>query len=145
MNIGDAVHVGSCHCGAIGFTYRPRQLPSGWSIRACQCSFCRAHAALTTSDPSGTVEFHEREPGLLQRYRFGLRITDFLLCRACGVYIGAEMETRAGRFGIINVNALRPIPDGLGPAAANDYGSESAGQRVARREARWSPVRRAGA
>jgi hypothetical protein len=77
---------------------------------------------------------------LLQRYRFGLRITNFLLCRCCGVYIGAEIETKAGRFGIININALRPIPMVLGPASSMDYSSESVEQRLARREARWSPV-----
>ena len=77
---------------------------------------------------------------MLQRYRFGQRTADFLLCRACGVYIGAELETRAGRFGIININALRPVPEGLAPVVPVDYGPESIEQRVVRREARWSPV-----
>jgi len=27
------------------------------------------------------------------RYRFGLRITDFLLCSRCGVFIGAQITT----------------------------------------------------
>jgi len=95
---------------------------------------------VTTSDPSGSIEFHEHQAGSLQRYRFGLRITDFLLCHVCGVYIGAEIETPAGLFGIINIHALRPVPGGIGPAVAMDYGSESAAERVERREERWTPV-----
>ena len=134
------IYAGSCHCGAIGFSYRTSKLPAAWTVRACQCTFCRGHSALTTSDPSGSVEFHEYRTGLLQRYRFGLRVTNFLLCRSCGVYIGAEIETKAGRFGIINIKALRPIPVVLGPTASMDYSSESVEQRLARREARWSPV-----
>lgn len=82
---------------------------------------------------------------MLQRYRFGMRITDFLLCRCCGVYIGAEIETKAGHFGIINVHALRPVPGGLRPAVAMDYGFESQAERMARREARWSRVIATGA
>lgn len=139
------VYSGSCHCGAIGFSYRTHEPPAAWSVRACQCSFCRAHAGLTTSDPSGSVEFHEHRAGLLQRYRFGLRVTDFLLCRACGVYVGAEMETEAGRFGIINIHALCPIPESLGPALAMEYGSESTAERIERRTERWTPVIAAGA
>ena len=140
MSVEVHIYAGSCHCGAIGFSYRTSKLPSAWTVRACQCTYCRGHSALTTSDPSGSVEFHEYQTGLLQRYRFGLRITNFLLCRSCGVYIGAEVETKAGRFGIININALRPIPVVLGPTASMDYSSESVEHRLARREARWSPV-----
>jgi hypothetical protein len=131
---------GSCHCGAVGFSYRTGQVPSAWSLRACQCSFCRAHAALSTSDRSGQVEFRESVSGALNRYRFGQRTAEFLLCRECGVYIGALMETPRGRFGIVNVNALRPVPSELAPAVPMDYGSESREQRIARREQRWSPV-----
>jgi len=140
MNAEVNIYAGSCHCGAIGFSYRTSKLPAAWTVRACQCTFCRGHSALTTSDPSGSVEFHEYRTGLLQRYRFGLRVTNFLLCRSCGVYIGAEIETKAGRFGIINIKALRPNPVVLGPTASMDYSSESVEQRLARREARWSPV-----
>lgn len=143
--MGIAVYPGSCHCGAIGFSYRTHQPPAAWSVRACQCSFCRAHAGLTTSDPSGSIEFREHQAGSLQRYRFGLRITDFLLCRVCGVYIGAEIVTRTGRFGVININALRPIPGDLGPAVAMEYGSESTAERIGRREERWTPVLAASA
>jgi hypothetical protein len=140
MSVDATVYTGSCHCGAIAFDYRTSQSPDRWRVRACQCSFCRAHSALSTSDPSSTIAFRECQAGLLQRYRFGLRTADFLLCRACGVYIGAEIQTMTGRFGIINVNALRPIPQLLAPAVSMEYGSEAIEERISRRETRWSPV-----
>ena len=131
---------GRCHCGAIGYSFRTRMAPQEWTLRACQCSFCRAHATLTASDPSGTVKFHEHESGALERYRFGLRTADFLLCRKCGVYIGALIETSRGRYGIVNVHALRPRPADLRAPLAVEYGEENTGQRVARREQLWTPV-----
>jgi len=109
-------------------------------VRACQCSFCRAHQVLSTSDPIGDLEFSAPNRELVNRYRFGRRTADFLICRQCGVYIGALIETSRGRFGIININALRPIPSGLPEPVAMQYGSESAEERIARRELRWSPV-----
>lgn len=145
LHMDTEIYPGTCHCGAIGFSYRTQQPPSSWNVRACQCSFCRAHAGLTTSDPSGSIEFRELRAGTLQRYRFGLRVTDFLLCRVCGIYIGAEIETEAGRFGVINIHALHPVPEGLGPAVAMEYGAESATERIGRREERWSPVTAASA
>ena len=100
---------GSCHCGAIGYRYRTPIAPDQWSIRACQCRFCRAHDALSASDPNGFIEFTVADPKQLNRYRFGLKTADFLLCRECGVYIGALIETENGQFGIINTHALLPV------------------------------------
>ncbi len=37
------------------------------------------------SDPSGAIEITVHDQDLLERYRFGLGATDFLICRKCGV------------------------------------------------------------
>lgn len=131
---------GSCHYGAIGFLYRTDVAPEHWSIRACQCRFCRAHDALSASDPSGFVEFTVADPELLSRYRFALRTADFLLCRECGVYIGALIETDNGRFGIINTHALLQSPESLARTEPMRYDSEDVASRVSRREKRWTPA-----
>lgn len=131
---------GSCHCGAIGYRYHCGPSPATWAIRACQCRFCRAHDALSASDPTATIEFEAREPELLQRYRFGLKTADFLLCRRCGVYIGALIETPKGRFGIINTHALSEPPADLAEPLAMHYDTEAVTGRVTRREERWAPV-----
>lgn len=131
---------GGCHCGAIGFVYTTETAPQDWSVRACQCRFCRLHDALSTSDPSGRLEFTCREPECLQRYRFALRTADFLLCSRCGVYVGAVISAADGRFGIINTHALDVDPPDMAEVGAISYDDEDVDGRVDRRQQRWTPV-----
>ncbi len=131
---------GSCHCSAIGFEYRTSLPPAEWSIRACQCAFCRAHDALSASDPSGELRFVAEKPDRLQRYRFALRTADFLLCRECGVYIGATIQIGDSRRGIINTHALIDTPADLAATEPMSYDGEDVGERVGRRDERWTPV-----
>lgn len=133
-------YAGRCHCGAIGFSYETLLPPREWQIRACQCAFCRAHGALTTSDPAGSLTFHANDPEQLSRYRFALRITDFFVCRACGVYLGAMTHAANHRYAIINVNALEPRPAELPPPQQVSYATENASERFERRKQRWTPV-----
>lgn len=132
---------GACHCGAISYVYTTRKPVAEWPIRACQCSFCRGHGAVSTSDPDGTLKFTENEAGALLRYRFGLRIRDYLLCGRCGIYIGAQMQTAKGLRGTVNLNAMRSRPDGLAGVTLMNYDGETAEQRSARTQAGWTPVR----
>jgi hypothetical protein len=134
-------YCGSCHCGAIGYVYSTALLPEDWSVRACQCAFCRAHDAFSTSDPQGHIAFSAADSSLLQRYRFALRTADFLLCRSCGVYIGAVIDVDSGRYGIINIHTLTPVPERTAAVVPISYDGEDTDGRVARREARWTPVR----
>ena len=138
--MNEPVFEGKCYCGAIGFRYATNVAPGEWSIRACQCRFCLAHDALSTSDPAGSIAFVSTNPERLQRYRFGLKTADFLLCTNCGVYIGAAIETDTGRFGIVNTRALAPVPENIAAAAPMSYDGEDTNGRVARREERWTPV-----
>jgi hypothetical protein len=131
---------GACHCGAIGFSYHTGIAPESWGVRDCQCSFCRKHQALTTSDSNGCVQFVENSPGMLNRYRFGQHSADFLVCRQCGVYIGAVMESPRGRFAVINIRTLQTIPPELMAAEPMDYAAEGLVQKAARREHVWTPV-----
>jgi len=131
---------GDCHCGAAGFVYRTAIPPERWSVRACQCSFCRRHGALSTSDPRGTLTFVEHEPGALTRYRFALKTADFLICRHCGVYLGAMMHTESGSYGIANVLALPGLLDQLPDPQPMVYDREGQAGRQSRREERWTPI-----
>jgi hypothetical protein len=134
------IYPGRCHCGAIGFTFETLRAPADWSIRACQCAFCRAHGVLTTSDPAGSLAFQCADPTRLERYRFGLRTADFFLCNRCGVYVGAAMAGEHGRYGIISVNALAPLPTELARPQPMSYEGESAAERGHRRQERWTPI-----
>lgn len=133
-------YAGRCHCGALGFSYETRLAPRDWHIRACQCAFCRAHGALSTSDPAGSLAFHVNDPEKSSRYRFALRTADFLVCRTCGVYVGAMITTANGRYGIINVNALDPRPAELSSPQPISYATEVESERIGRREQRWTPL-----
>ena len=100
---------GRCHCGAIGYRYACTTAPADWSVRACQCRFCRTHDALSTSDPAGTIAFAATEADQLQRYRFGLKTADFLLCRRWTLYeqqVATRLESPAHRGDFI-VDVLR--------------------------------------
>ena len=135
-----AVHEGTCHCGAIGFEYRTAVEPQRWQVRACQCTFCRRHGGLTTSDPQGALEFIEHAPATLNRYRFGRKVTDFLICARCGTYVGATMQSGGKSFGIINVRMLPSLLERLKEPQPMDYEAEATTERIARREERWTPV-----
>ncbi|MGZ5171020.1 MAG: GFA family protein [Burkholderiales bacterium] len=133
---------GRCHCGAVAFTFRTSQLPERWSVRACQCSFCRAHGARTTADPDGSVTFHVADASKLRRYRFGTRSTDFIVCGDCGVYLAALLTSRRGQFATLNINTIR-TPLDVPQAQPVSYDGESLEQRLSRRERRWTPVAKA--
>ena len=133
---------GSCHCGAIGWTYRTALPPAQWPVRSCQCSFCRRHATRCTSDPAGTAEFAIVDPDALSRYRFGLHTAEFLVCGRCGAYVGAYGAGPQGGFATLNLNAMTTRADGIPAPAPTYYDSEDRDGRNRRREQRWTPVTR---
>ena len=65
------IHEGGCHCGNLRLTLRLSRPPQEVRLRACGCSFCRAHATRTTSDPQGAAEIWARDWDLVELYRFG--------------------------------------------------------------------------
>ena len=130
---------GSCHCGAIKIVYNTTKTPEEMRPGRCSCSFCRRHGARTMGDPSGSVEFRAT-PDSLSRYRFGLGITDYLVCRKCGAYVGAVMEDEGRLIATLNVNAL-DIRDTFDPAPPlHVYDGEDEQRRRARRRKFWMPA-----
>jgi hypothetical protein len=75
----------------------------------------------------------------LQRYRFGLGTADFLLCRNCGVYIGALLTGAEGAFATLNTRAMNNL-SGLPTPQAAVYDQETAAERRGRRIRIWTPV-----
>ena len=114
--------------------------PEAMEVRACQCSFCRKHAARAVSDPAGSVRLILAEPATVQRYRFGLGTTDFLVCGCCGVYAAAVMEEAGRHYAIVIVSALDEAERFTRPAKPMDYSGEDEASRRARRQARWTPA-----
>ncbi len=133
---------GGCHCGNIRYAFETAHDLATLGVRACLCSFCRAHGARNTSDPQGAMRIGVRDGARLERYRFGLGTSDFLLCRTCGVYVGALLPGETGGWFTVNVNSFDDKPPLDFPLAPHDYGTEDAAGRVSRRETRWTPVTR---
>jgi len=131
---------GACHCGNISYVFDASQSVAALGLRACQCSFCRAHGARTTSDPKGAMRFKIRDKEKLQRYRFGLKTADFLICRACGVFVGALMTEDGKSYLTVNANTFKPPPAYDIIAVAKNFGAEDVAGRTSRRSAMWTPV-----
>ena len=130
---------GHCHCGAIRVVLEPHLATEALPLRACQCSFCRTRGALTTSDPSGHL-FIEAAPGTINRYQFGLRVTDFLLCAECGTYVAAVSEIDGATLGVVNVLGVSLAGFEGRAADPMNYDGEDADQRLDRRQGRWMPT-----
>ena len=132
--------LGGCHCGNLSLEFETGLALADLPLRACQCSFCRGHGALSTSDPKGSVRLAARDGAAVQRYRFGLGVTDFILCRRCGVYILAMMELDGAHYAVVNANTLERRSEMLNPPQPMDYEGEDVASRFARRKTRWTPV-----
>ncbi|HZR34740.1 MAG TPA: hypothetical protein VFA75_05150 [Nevskia sp.] len=131
---------GGCHCGAIAFEFDTALAPAQLPLRRCTCSFCRRHGARTTSDPQGQVRILPRDHTLLRRYRFGLRSADFLLCGNCGAYLGAAIGGDGQGYVTLNANCFDEAEALTQAAQPVNYEDETAAQRLARRQARWTPA-----
>jgi hypothetical protein len=129
---------GACHCGAITIQFETRREPSELPVRICGCSFCVKHRPRYTSDPSGHVTIRIRSDADVSRYRFGLRLADFLVCRTCGVFVAAYEP--AGRA-VINLDVLARGAELTAVATIfTAYDSEDAQARTARRTKNWTPA-----
>lgn len=116
---------GGCHCGAIRIELELTRPPGSYNPRACDCDFCRKHGAAWVSDLQGSLCIRIVDPRHRGSYRQGSGQADLVVCRSCGVLIGALHEEGGRVYGTVNVNALegaaqfgpeQPVsPKSLGP------------------------------
>ena len=134
------LHLGGCHCGNLTLRLRLTRPPMDNPTRSCQCAFCRAHATRTVSDPLGQVDIAARDGAQVERYKFETKTADYLLCKACGVYIGAMCDTPDGARMVTNVNTLDDR-DAFPPSSTfPNHDQEAVEARMARRAANWTPA-----
>lgn len=130
---------GACHCGHIAVEFATGQAAADLPLRACDCSFCRRHGAKSASDPHGKLTILA-DSGAIGRYRFGMRVTDFLLCRNCGTYIAAMSREGGHERATLNVVGAA-IPElAAREAAPVSLDHETSDARRARRRKLWTPV-----
>lgn len=133
---------GGCHCGNVRVVYRTTVAPEAAVPRACQCSFCRKHNTRTVSDPSGDLTITVRDRDQLSRYRFALGLSDYLICRICGVYMGSFMGDPGDDRGLATLmaNVLDEQARFPGPTPIT-YDGEGEETKRERRRQRWTPAR----
>ena len=76
----------------------------------------------------------------MQLYRFSTGTAEFVICRNCGVYIGAICETASGTRAVINTTCLDDRALFTLEPAPTDHGGETTEDRLARRDATWTPA-----
>ncbi len=79
---------GSCHCGAIRFSFDAEEINQG--LR-CTCSICTRKGALMSAfaipNDELNIEADEKDIGL---YQFGSKIAKHYFCKTCGIYTHNE-------------------------------------------------------
>jgi hypothetical protein len=133
-------HLGGCHCGNIRVSLRLTKPPEANALRACTCSFCRSHSPRMIADSEGFFEIWADDWSLVEKYRFGTRTCDFLICRRCGVFIAAVSETAEGARAVVNVNCLNDRGRFTSVPVLHDFEGETNETRLSRRAANWMPV-----
>ena len=128
---------GSCHCGALTVRIETARAIADLPVRMCGCSFCVKHRPRYTADPQGHAQIRIANADAASRYRFGLRLADFLVCRTCGVFVCAFGDGRA----VINLETLIRASDfTAAPVVFAAYDTEDASTRSARRAKNWMPA-----
>ncbi len=130
---------GACHCGAIRGTLTATKPAAELQVRACQCSFCARHGAMTVSDPAGRATF-EIERGSLSAYQFGTRTGTSLICSRCGIYAGVMLEDGGKVWSVLNVRGLAILEFKGREAESVVYDGETPQARIARRKTKWAPT-----
>ena len=87
---------GSCHCGAIRFSFEQAKIEKG--VR-CNCSYCARRGALMSPEPIPPEKFIvNAQPGALGLYQFGAKTAKHYFCKYCGIYPFHETARVPGHF-----------------------------------------------
>jgi hypothetical protein len=128
---------GACHCGSLLAEVALVRPPAAYRPRICDCDFCRKHGIAYLSDAAGALLIRVPAERDLIRYRQGLGLAEFLLCRGCGVPMGAALRAQGGElFGVCNARILDGWHE-FGPEQRVSPQSLSAHERVARWQSLW--------
>jgi hypothetical protein len=97
---------GSCYCGNIRLDVSLSRELSEYSPRACDCDFCQKHGSAYVSDRHGSLRIRIANEADVSHFRQGSNTAEMLLCRSCGILVGALYRDGDRLFGTVNVRAL---------------------------------------
>ena len=101
-----ASYTGSCHCGAVRFSFTGEEITEGLS---CNCSYCvRRQALMLPYTLSVDALSREVEEGMLGLYQFGAHRAKHYFCKRCGIYTFHESSRQPG-FMRVNLGCVNGI------------------------------------
>ncbi|MES9870186.1 MAG: GFA family protein [Sedimenticola sp.] len=97
---------GSCHCGAVTFSYTGEAIEKG--LR-CNCSICSRKGAMMSSEviPLEKLKI-DAEEGALGLYQFVAKTAKHHFCRQCGIYTFHETARFPGHYRV-NLGCIEGI------------------------------------
>ena len=91
-----AHYQGSCHCGAVKFSFEGEEITVG--LR-CNCSICSRKGAMMTAFVVPPEKFKiETEDDTLGLYQFGAKTAKHFFCKRCGIYTFHETARVPGHY-----------------------------------------------
>src|SRR5689334_14875531 len=100
---------GSCHCGAVRFTFTSEPITKGCR---CNCSICRRRGAVMSNDWVLPEAFTLDLRGELGLYQFGDRDMNHYFCKTCGIAPFSRTAATDSRYRV-NLGCV----DGVDPLA----------------------------
>lgn len=97
---------GSCHCGAVRFSFNGDKIEKG--LR-CNCSICTRKGAMMTPQVVSREQLDiQAEEGALGLYQFGAKTAKHYFCTRCGIYTFHETARFPGHFRV-NLGCIEGI------------------------------------
>lgn len=87
---------GSCHFGAISFSFEHEAIDKG--LR-CNCSICRRKGAVMSAFTLAPKEIGiEEKDGALASYQFDTKVAKHHFCKICGIYPFHQTLRKPGHY-----------------------------------------------
>ena len=128
---------GKCHCGNISFSLSWVPDPAEILARACDCTFCKKHGGVWTSNPGGTLEVRIEDAALVSKYAFGTETAEFQTCARCGVVPVVTSRIDGRLYAVVNVNTFENVDAAMIRRAPASFDAEEEASRLERRKRNW--------
>ena len=96
---------GSCHCGSISYQLETEFKLNELPVRICSCDYCTKSGNRYISDSKAHLAIYWDE-SKVNRYQFGTKTADFIICQLCGVMPFVLSEIDDHSYAVINYNSI---------------------------------------
>lgn len=97
---------GSCHCGAVKFSFLSPKIQAGLQ---CNCSICAKKNGVMSANTFSPIELKQEIVGdSLATYEFGSGVAKHHFCRHCGIYPFHQTMRQPG-FYRVNLNCVEGL------------------------------------